>query len=239
MKLTFIGTSHGYPEPNRKCSCLMLEIGERVYFVDMGSSAVDALHNRGRSMAAVKSVFITHPHGDHMDGLFQFVRLLMSPFKEADPEIWLPLPEVSQVITAWMQLIRKGYSKEIRYRTVTPGTFYDDGVLKVTAFPTQHCEKSHGYLLEAEGKRVLITGDLKNPAIDFPGVTGALDLLVCESAHFQATQYLPILEKVPAARVCVTHYYEPFIPSVLELVRILEGRGIPAAMATDGLEVRI
>lgn len=35
MKITFIGSSHGVPEPHRKCSCIMIEIGEQVYFIDM------------------------------------------------------------------------------------------------------------------------------------------------------------------------------------------------------------
>lgn len=239
MKFTIIGSSHGYPEPNRKCTCIMVEIGNSVYFVDMGTSGVDALHTRGRSMEDVKGIFVTHLHGDHTDGLFQFVRLLMSPFKSADPEIWLPRPEAAEVLTAWMGIVRNGYKKEIRYREVKPGPFYDDGVLRVTAFPTRHCEKSYGYLLEAEGKNVLITGDLKHPGVDFPPVTQPLDLLICESAHFPATEYLPVFERMDIQKVCVTHYYTPFVPSVLQLLPELEKQGIPAVMATDGLEIRV
>ena len=40
MKLTFIGSSHGIPEPHRKCSCLMVEAGKNIYFVDMGTNAL-------------------------------------------------------------------------------------------------------------------------------------------------------------------------------------------------------
>jgi len=239
MKLTVIGSSHGYPEPNRKCSCLMLEVGRNIYFIDMGTSAVDALHSRGHSMEEVKAVFITHAHGDHTEGLFQFVRLLLSPFKHAEPEIFLPRPELKEVFQAWLKVVRPGYDGQIRYRDYAPGLIYDDGVLRVTAFPTQHCEKSHAFLLEAEDKRVLITGDLRRPGVDFPAVSGPLDLLVCESAHFPATEYLPLFDSVQPRRVCVTHYYTPFIPSVLQLLDTLNAQGIPAVMATDNLEFRL
>ena len=46
MKITFIGSSHGVPEAHRKCTCIMIEVGENVYFVDMGTSAIDALRTR-------------------------------------------------------------------------------------------------------------------------------------------------------------------------------------------------
>jgi len=34
MKILFLGTSHGVPEANRRCSCTMIEIGDKRYFVD-------------------------------------------------------------------------------------------------------------------------------------------------------------------------------------------------------------
>ena len=42
MKITFIGSSHGVPEPGRKCACFLLEAGENVYFVDMGTDGIQA-----------------------------------------------------------------------------------------------------------------------------------------------------------------------------------------------------
>ena len=76
MKITFLGSSHGVPEANRKCSCIMIEVGENIYFVDMGTPSIDELRKRGKSVDAVKGVFITHMHGDHTDGLIQFVDLI-------------------------------------------------------------------------------------------------------------------------------------------------------------------
>ena len=60
MKITFLGTSHGVPEANRKCSCIMIEVGENIYFVDMGMPVVDELRTRGKSMAAVKGASLLH-----------------------------------------------------------------------------------------------------------------------------------------------------------------------------------
>lgn len=239
MKITFLGSSHGVPEPDRKCSCIMVEIGENIYFVDMGTPAIDEMRKRGMDVNAVKGIFVTHMHGDHTDGLIQFVDLITWYFKTPDPVICLPMIEAGKVIDDWLKVTLNGAQKEIRYHQTEAGVVYDDGVLKVSAIPTQHCQRSFAYLFEAEGKTVLFTGDLSNPGRDFPMVEQPLDLLICESAHFPATDYLPVLEKLDVKKVCVTHYSDKRLISVLEYIAALKEKGIPALRASDDLELRV
>ena len=239
MKITFIGSSHGVPEPHRKCTCIMIEVGENVYFVDMGTSAIDALVTRGISIDAVKGIFITHMHGDHTNGLIQFVDLITWFFKTPDPVICMPNPDAAKVIEAWLDVTLNGAKKEIKYRETQPGVVFDDGVLKVTAIPTQHCPGSHAYVLEAEGKTVLCTGDLHRPAVDFPYVDKELDLMICESAHFPTTDYLPVLEKQALKKLCVTHYSPRNMRSLYEMVQLMKERELPMVIATDDLELNV
>ena len=99
MKITFIGSSHGVPEPNRKCTSIMIEAGENVYFIDMGTPAIDALRTRGISIDRVKGIFITHMHGDHTNGLIPFIDLITWYFKTPDPAVFLPIPAAAKVIS--------------------------------------------------------------------------------------------------------------------------------------------
>ena len=239
MKITFLGTSHGVPEANRKCSCIMIEVGENIYFVDMGMPVVDELRTRGKSMAAVKGVFITHMHGDHTDGLLQFVDLITWYFKTPDPVIVLPDLAAANVISDWLKVTINGTEKDIQYRQTTAGVVFDDGMLKVTAIPTQHCPGSHAYVLEAEGKTVLCTGDLANPGRDFPYVDKELDLMICESAHFPTTDYLPVLEKQAVKQLCVTHYSPKRMRTLYEMKAAMDERGLPMTIATDDLELNV
>ena len=241
MKITIIGSSHGVPEAHRKCTCIMLEVGENVYFIDMGTSAIDALRTRNIPVDAVKGVFITHMHGDHTNGLIPFVDLLTWYFKTPDPVICLPNPEAGKVIGAWLKAAQNYEEKEIKYHKTEPGVVYDDGVLKVTAVATKHCENSFAYFAEAEGKTVLFTGDLANPGVDFPMPAGnkPLSLVVCESAHFPATDYLPVFEQCDIKKVCITHYSDRFLASVLTLCGTLQQNGIEALRATDDLVLTV
>ena len=237
MKLTFIGTSHGVPEAHRKCSCLMVEAAGNIYFVDMGTNVIDALRVRGISLDAVKGVFISHMHGDHSNGLISFVDLISWYFKTPDPVICLPDLSAAEVIADWMKVTLNNSYSGARYRQICSGEIYNDGVLKVTAFATLHCQGSYAFLLEAEGKSVLYTGDLSRPGVDFPEVARIkpLDLLVCEAAHFPATEYLPVLEKCDISRICVTHYSPRFHYSALELAQALPN----TVLATDDLELTL
>ena len=216
---------------------MLLEVGEKVYFIDMGTPGVDFLRTRGIAVEDVSAIFITHMHGDHTNGLIPFVDLITWYFKKADPEIFLPVAEAGKAIDGWLKATLNKDEKAVRYRQTEEGVVFDDGVIKVTAYATQHCYRSFGYLVEAEGKRGLFTGDLKNPGVDMPKALfeGKIDLMVCEAAHFPATDYLPVLEKADVERVCITHYSDTFLASVLQAEGELKARGNKALHATDGL----
>ena len=241
MKITIIGSSHGGPEPNRRCSSIMIQTGGTIYFVDMGTPVNDDLRRRGYPVEDVRGVFISHMHGDHTNGLIQFVYHLNNRYTKADPAIYLPDMDAVEVFDRWLQVTVGGKRRQLRYRPVEAGVIYDDGTLRVTAIPNQHIAVSYSYLLEAEGKRVLITGDLKNPKIDFPvgALSAPLDLVVSECAHFPAGDYLPLYENIDIRKVCITHYTNRFLETIFTLQRTLEEIGTPMLVATDGLEIDV
>lgn len=236
MRITFIGTSHGVPEPNRKCSCTMIETSGRYYFVDMGTPPIDHLVTAGIPVDAVKGIFITHMHGDHTNGLISFVDLISWYFKTADPTICLPNIEGAKAIENWIK-VTQSPNRDIHYEEVQPGLFFDDGFLKVTAIPSLHTERSYSFLIEAEEKSILFTGDLKHPDQDFPVIAKerSTDLIVCESAHFRATAYLPHLQACKTKLVYVNHYSVQRIPSILQLAEELGD--VPVKLAYDGSEI--
>ena len=63
MRLVFFGTSHGVPEPNRHCSCAMVECGEHRYFVDMGMMAMAELVSRTATTSTGCCNLSTWPDG--------------------------------------------------------------------------------------------------------------------------------------------------------------------------------
>ena len=238
MKITFLGTCHGVPEPNRRCSCTMVEISGRYYFVDMGMNAIDELITRGIRMDAVKGVFVTHMHGDHTDGLVQFGDLIGWKFKTADPVMFLPEEAGIQALKNWYKMADTG-RWDMHFEVVHSGVIFDDGFLKVTAIPTQHCPNSYAYLLEGEGKAVLFTGDLRHPDGDFPPVAWEIEteLLVCEGAHFPPTDYASVFSKCRTKKVVINHMGAWSVPYIRQLAKQMPQ--LPILMANDNMEVTV
>lgn len=242
MRIVFFGSSHGVPEPNRRCSSILVEVGENRYFIDMGTQSIEDLATRRIPVDSVKGIFITHMHGDHTNGLIAYLDLCSWYYKTANPEIFLPEPvnEAAELIRSWIKLNGTN-ARDFRYSPVKSGIIFDDGVIKVTAYQTKHTAGSYAYLVEAEGKRVLFGGDMsvKGPADDFPFevLDEPLDLAICEAAHFAATDFVPIFAEKDVKQICVTHYSDRYLASVLELKKALPEKVV--FRSEDNMEIHL
>jgi len=243
VKLIFIGASHGVPEPDRKCSCALLEVGENRYLIDAGTDPVQEMVKRGMSMNSLRAVFITHMHGDHINGLLPLVDLTTWHFKDAVFTVCLPEMSAADVINAWVRALHHDVTDRISYKPVCEGLVYDDGVLRVTASATGHRPDAYAFILEAEGKRILMSGDMHfadGPVTDFAGFIseGHFDLAVGECAHFEADGYLDVLRRARPECFVINHYSGKHLESCCRLRTALSGE-IPVILATDNLEITV
>lgn len=239
MKITFIGTSHGYPEPHRRCSCTMLEVGGEFYFIDMGTSASEEITRRGISFNDVRGIFITHRHGDHTNGLPEFVDLCHWHYQDAYPVIVMPDKDIADLIVRWANTADGPRDRQHCVAIAREGEVYRDGAVRVTAGRTQHLPNSFYYLIEAEGKKLLFTGDLRHPDVDFPSVAfeEELDLLVCETAHFPPATCIDSFNRSKAKRVLHNHVYPPNESCIEELAK--ENHPYEYGAAFDGMEIEL
>ena len=241
MKITFLGTSHGAPEVNRRCSCTLIEIGDNRYIIDMGMQAIEELINKNLPINSVKAVFITHLHRDHTDGLVSFIGMCNNRYKEANAKFYIP-GDCEKVKTA-LQLWLECNGNKMRYfdfNKVEAGLIYSDEVIKVYAYTTLHTENSYAFLIEAEGKRVLFSGDLKWMAPDLPieVINTPLDLAVLECAHFEATKYIPYFENNKnVKKICINHYSQRFYGTIQSLIDSLPN--IDISITVDNMEVNL
>ena len=108
MKLIFVGTSHGVPEKDRRCSSYLLEVGGSYYIIDMGTQTIEDPRRREIAIEDVRLVICTHPHGDHTDGLVSFVDLLNWYYKQAQTKILLPDERLIPLLREWAQISDNG-----------------------------------------------------------------------------------------------------------------------------------
>ena len=218
MKITFLGTSAGIPDPDRHCSSTMIEVGERVYIVDAGAPMVDCLRTQGLLMERenaerIAAVFATHSHSDHTVGMLHLLDACTWYFRTASFDVILPEKELGEKFAGCIEIMEKlpFPSDRLHLKEASAGVVYDDGVLRATYIPTRHCEPhpSYSILIEAEGKKVLFSGDLSQRLnkTDVPALLSdaELDLFVCELAHFTPEELSPYLDTCRARAVYFNH----------------------------------
>lgn len=257
MKLSFIGTSHGVPEPNRRCSCTMITVGSGEnaarYYIDMGTSgAMEDLVTKRLPPESVKAIFFTHMHGDHTHGALQFIDLCNWYFKNVKLKVFFPDKEGINAMKYWFgtcnQAIRDGVwlspseyiiRDGIDLLECFEGVMYDDGILKITAYRTRHCFTSYAYLVEAEGKRVLFSGDLSpEPENDFPFEAAVrCDLVICENAHFPSEVLERVLRKCDSKRFVINHYSKSRMAGLYDMLTRIKPLNV--TLATDGMEIEL
>lgn len=243
MRIVFLGTTHGVPEPNRKYSCTMVEAGGRKYLIDAGTDPMPEIISRGIYPREISAVFITHSHSDHIGGLLPFVNLCSWFYKDANPDIYVPELQYVDAMKVCIAAMHEELREDLRFTEIKESVIFDDGVLKVTAMKTGHMPNAYAFRLEAEGKKVLFTGDMKvgeGPTADFARFTDGetFDAVVAECAHFNAMQYLEPIRKNPPKRFFFNHYSWAFVESCHHLRTLLEGE-IPVVLVTDGYEVSL
>ena len=243
MKLTFLGSGHGVPEPNRNYSCALLEVKDKRYLVDIGMDPTHELIKRGFTPSDIAAVFITHTHGDHMNGMVGFADICSWFYKDADPLILIPRLDPVEALKGWLQQTCGGLRESIRFQKLNEGIVYDDGTLKVCALRNGHMPDSYSFFIEAEGKKLLFTGDLKGgdgPTADYArfATVDGIDLVVAESAHFDAMLYLEPLLRHPPKKLCINHYNWTWVESCYHLKQQINDK-IPTVLATDGLEIQL
>ena len=226
MKITFLGTSHGITEKNQFCSSALVSTGGKHYLVDAGAPVLTLLKNHDIPLTDVAGVFITHSHHDHFMGLAVLTQQVneFHQFKDVSFPVFVPDEEDYHRMFAFLfgdpafhgrlaYTIYGGLTDPYgdRARRVS-AVIFDDGNLKVTAIPVDHYQNAHAFLLEAEGKRVVFTGDLMADMPDYPKViTGSdVDLVVTEGAHTRLNkpEVMALLKSSRTGKLIISHRYD-------------------------------
>ena len=250
MKLVTLGTGAGNPSMTRNNSSSYLETAHGGYLIDAGAPAAASMIRKGIDFNGIRAVFITHLHEDHFGGLSGFLNNRMRPSVRESPqwrgfwpEVWLPTEEAITVFKQLMNMERHGVSDDqIIYRVIQPGSFYDDGYLKVSAIPNRHCIwhgeilPSYCFVLEAEGKKLVCTGDLALDGSDFP-VSAArdADICLCELTHFDPLKEIRRFQQIHPGKL-IFHHVAPSLAALMPEFRSKVDYPIAVAEDGDGFE---
>lgn len=178
IKVTLLGT--GSPPPQIDAlgpSTLVQANGQNLLF-DAGRGVTIALTQRNVPMGKIDAVFLTHHHSDHVVGLSDLLLTGWMSFpgaRRAAPLKLIGPPGVEDIAKGFAL----AFAKDIEIRVVsngldpagariTPTTFTDEQLVwnhegvSVRSVRVDHgkgIDDAFGYLIEYDGKRVMISGD--------------------------------------------------------------------------------
>lgn len=238
MKLTFVGTSHGIPEVGRFCTSMFLEVNGSLYIIDGGAPVSPMLLRYGYTHETVKGVFVTHLHGDHFDGLFEFCDQLGWLYLNSNPKFLFPEEKGVELMRFYMKSM-SATKRELDLNSYTEGKIFEDENITVTAIPTDHSNlPSYAFEVIAEGKHFLFSGDVHHEFTERDRLfTGKkYDLVILEAAHPELKEFKELISGINTKQILLNHYYcKRNLPEDME--KLGEELPFKFSVAYDGLTV--
>jgi ribonuclease Z len=222
MRVTLLGT--GTPTPRICCfsASTLVEAGQEKLLFDVGRGSTIRLFQKRVPLGSINAHFITHLHSDHVVGLpdMWLSGWIGTPWASRKTPMVVFGPKGSVEMT---QNLTKAFSADIRIREddehlppsgvafaatdIEPGVVYEKNGVKVTAIEVNHGEKikpAFGYVVEYDGKRVVLSGDTKYDERVALAAKGA-DLLIHEVAVIDPT----LVTNYPSYRDIEDHHTSP------------------------------
>jgi len=222
MKITLLGTGTPTPRLSSFSASTLIEAGPERLVFDFGRGSSIRLFQRNIPLGSITAHFITHLHSDHVVGLpdMWLTGWLGTPYGSRKTPMVIFGPKGTVAMT---ENLIKAFSEDIRIRIddegyppagvafaasdIEPGVVYQRNGVKVTAIEVNHGEKikpALGYVVEFNGKKVVLSGDTKPDARVEKAAEGA-DLLIHEVAMIDPE----LLRDYPNYRAIEDHHTSP------------------------------
>jgi ribonuclease Z len=213
LRINLIGTGGPELTPDRAGPSTLIDVNGRKFLFDAGRGALQNIYLSRIHPSEVTLIFLTHLHSDHIEGL---PSLWITPWfmfsRKQKIEVWGP-PGTAQMIAGMRMMfahdierrsspVFKREDLDVKVTEIAEGVVYDEGGVKVTAFPVEHVDgnPAFGYRLDAGNRSVLMSGDTTY-SDNVVKYGNRVDVMVHNVAAFsdrmlKAGEMKPVLEKL-------------------------------------------
>ena len=151
VKLTFLGTSGSAPTKRRGMPSVALEYDGGVYLFDCGEGSQRQMLMYGVNHAALRAIFISHIHGDHVIGIPGLLRTMALNRRTTPIDIFVP-KGCEGAIKALIGFDKASMGYGVNVKAVNAGSIYDGKGFKISAFKLNHSVPSFGYAFKENDK---------------------------------------------------------------------------------------
>lgn len=222
MKVTLLGTGTPTPRLSSFSAATLIEAGDQRLLFDLGRGVTIRLFQKRIPLGSITASFLTHLHSDHVVGLpdIWLSGWVGTPWASRKTPFVIYGPPGTVAMT---ENLTKAFAEDLRIRTadehlpaagiafdakdISPGVAYEKAGVKVTAFEVNHGENikpAYGYVVEYDGKKVVLSGDTKYDERVIAAAKGA-DLLIHEVAVIEPD----LVKTYPSYREIEGHHTSP------------------------------
>jgi ribonuclease Z len=222
LNVTILGSGSPVPSNVRFSQSILVEAGKDKLLIDAGRGVTIRLSQLGIPLRDITATFLTHLHSDHLDGLTDLwsTGWLPTPFGSRVKPMTIYGPEGTVAMT---QHLTEAFVWDIRTREadeklppsgiafdahdIKAGVVYEHNGVKVSAFDSHHGDlimPNFGYVIEYDGKKVVISGDTTYDVRVAQQAKGA-DLLLHEVADIDPD----LLKAYPRFKEITAHHTSP------------------------------
>ena len=260
MKIHYLGTCSGTePMQGMHHTSLVIETGDSLYWFDAGENCAHTAYTSGIEVMKTRAIFISHPHIDHTGGLANLLSLFAKIERRygkkliKDNSLTLFFPGLKVFDAVKTVALGSENNSTFRYsieeREIFDGLLYEDENIKVSSIHNGHLGEdgslgwhSFSFLIEAEGKRAVYSGDVAS-SLELDPIIGKCDLLIHETGHHKAEDVMKYAYEKGVKSLVFTHHGRAIIEDRNNVQKVVDKFGeryhLPTLIAYDGFSNEI
>ena len=252
ITIRHLGTCSGTePTKNLHHLSFILQVNGVNYWFDAGENCAHYAYLSGIDVMQTRALFISHPHIDHVGGManiFHTINKLRGRYRrqliDKSLKVFIPYKDVLDAVKLLVSRNRGVMDDIYEYNPMHDGVIFEDENVKVTAIHNYHLRESgqngwhsYSFLIEAEGKRIVFSGDVGCPYELNALLEKECDLLMHETGHHKVKDVIDYAVSKNVKHLRFIHHGREIIDHTQECLDLVkkssEKYGIPMEIAFD------